>query len=186
MPTWWETATQYAAASKIKLTNDLLWVDLSRQRLEHWQNGHRQQVYTISTSARPPNNTIDSLGTPTGWFEVAARHGEEAPAGTVFRGRVSCGYHWKEAPAVDQKKNLVTSRILRLQGLEEGHNRGGDCDTWERYIYFHGTNHPDKLGTPQSAGCILLSDSDIIQLFPIIPTGTVVWIPRETIKKPNA
>ena len=33
----------------------------------------------------------------------------------------------------------ITTRILWLEGLEPGFNRGGNVDSHARYIYIHGT-----------------------------------------------
>ena len=69
----------------------------------------------------------------------------------------------------------ITSRILRLQGEEDGRNRGGNVDTYSRFVYIHGTNQEEKLGSPNSHGCILLGNADVVALFdalPDAPAGT--------------
>jgi lipoprotein-anchoring transpeptidase ErfK/SrfK len=70
---------------------------------------------------------------------------------------------------------------LWLEGLEQGINQGTDSagkivDTKERYIYIHGTNQHEKLGTPNSHGCVLLSDTDVIKLFDSVAVGTYVYL----------
>jgi len=77
--------------------------------------------------------------------------------------------------------NLITSRILWLDGLEAGRNQGTDAqgrvvDTRRRFVYIHGTNQQDKLGRPNSHGCVLLSDRDVIRLFDLVPIGTPVLL----------
>jgi lipoprotein-anchoring transpeptidase ErfK/SrfK len=77
--------------------------------------------------------------------------------------------------------NLITSRILWLSGLEPGRNQGADAegrivDTRRRFVYIHGTNQHAKLGTPNSHGCVLLSDADVIRLFDRVAVGTPVLI----------
>jgi lipoprotein-anchoring transpeptidase ErfK/SrfK len=77
--------------------------------------------------------------------------------------------------------NLITSRILWLDGLESGRNQGTDAegrvvDTRRRFVYIHGTNQSDMLGRPNSHGCVLLSDVDVIRLFDVVPVGTRVLI----------
>jgi lipoprotein-anchoring transpeptidase ErfK/SrfK len=49
-------------------------------------------------------------------------------------------------------------------------------DTRRRFVYIHGTNQADKLGQPNSHGCVLLSDSDVIRLHGRVPNGTPVLI----------
>ena len=75
-----------------------------------------------------------------------------------------------------QNKNLITTRILRLNGLQEGINRGGDKDSFSRYIYIHGTNHEKRLGHPASSGCLQLSNINILDLFDLVEVGTHLWI----------
>ena len=53
---------------------------------------------------------------------------------------------------------------------------GRIVDTRLRYVYIHGTNQATKLGQPNSHGCVLLSDRDIIRLFEGVAVGTKVLI----------
>jgi len=94
----------------------------------------------------------------------------------VFESRVPTGQHYTEFSAADDNDNLITSRILWLRGLEAGLNRGGDCDTYERYVYIHGTNHETRLGEPLSAGCVLMRNLDIVTLYEEVRVGDLVWI----------
>jgi lipoprotein-anchoring transpeptidase ErfK/SrfK len=55
-------------------------------------------------------------------------------------------------------------------------NAGGDVDTYSRYVYIHGTNREEQLGTPASSGCVQMSNTDIIQLYDVVRTGDHVWI----------
>ena len=102
--------------------------------------------------------------------------GEGEPPGTVFRGRVSSGTRYWEESEEEQRKNLITTRIIRLRGLEPGVNLGPGVDTFDRYVYIHGTNHEDRLGRPASAGCVLLSNGDIQELFESVDLGSIVMI----------
>jgi hypothetical protein len=94
----------------------------------------------------------------------------------VFKSRRPTGRHFSEFSEADRQTNLVTSRILWLRGLEPGVNRGGDVDTYARYIYLHGTHREDRIGQPQSAGCVHLRNLDIIELFEEVRAGDLVWI----------
>jgi lipoprotein-anchoring transpeptidase ErfK/SrfK len=110
---------------------------------------------------------------------VKEKIGDGARKGTVFRARVDVGEVWTDRP--DNPDNLITTRILRLDGLEEGFNRGQDAhgavvDTFRRYVYIHGTNQHAALGTPNSHGCVLLSDDAVHELFSLAPVGTPVLI----------
>ena len=75
-----------------------------------------------------------------------------------------------------QQRNLITTRIIRLRGLEAGHNSGTGCDSYERYIYIHGTNHEGRIGVPFSGGCIELRNSDMAELFDCVDEGDLIWI----------
>jgi lipoprotein-anchoring transpeptidase ErfK/SrfK len=94
----------------------------------------------------------------------------------VFQARVSTGRHFNEFGLEGNRENFVTSRILWLDGLEPGLNQGGEVDSHDRYIYIHGTNHEERIGTPQSAGCVLMRNPDIVELFEEVRTGDLVWI----------
>lgn len=93
----------------------------------------------------------------------------------VFKGRQAIK-HFTEFNADEQAQNLITSRIIRIQGLEPGKNAGPGCDSYERYVYLHGTNHEDRIGQPFSGGCVEFLNQDIIQLFDQVETGDLLWI----------
>jgi hypothetical protein len=134
--------------------------------------------YTISTSRRPPSNIKNSLGTPRGLHEIAERIGAGQPPGMVFKSRIPTGHHFNELPGTETA-NLITSRILWLRGLEPGVNRGEGVDTYERYIYIHGTQHESRIGEAQSAGCVLMRNADIVELYEQVRSGDWVWIVDE-------
>jgi lipoprotein-anchoring transpeptidase ErfK/SrfK len=74
------------------------------------------------------------------------------------------------------EENLILTRILRLDGLEPGINKGEKIDSYARYIYIHGTNREDLIGKPMSHGCICMRNNDIIELFDSVEEGTLVII----------
>src|SRR5579859_3821878 len=133
-----------------------------------WHPGGKTRC---STSRFGIGQTEGSNGTPLGLHRVVEKIGGGWPAGTVFKGRRPIGYTWKGMP--DAK---ITTRILWLEGLEPGFNRGGNVDSHARYIYIHGTADQMGIGKPMSCGCIHLTDGDLIPLFDLLPSGTLVWI----------
>jgi hypothetical protein len=135
-----------------------------------------RKSHVASTSRRPASNIKNSLGTPRGLHHIAEKIGAGAPPGTVFKGRVNTGLHFNELEDEDLAKDLITTRILWLRGNEAGVNLGGDVDTYERYVYIHGTNHESKLGTPISGGCVLINSIELINLYDEIRVGDMVWI----------
>ncbi len=111
------------------------------------------------------------MRTPLGLHRVARKIGAGQPVGTVFAGRQVVGLTRKGRPDAP-----ICHRILWLEGLEPGWNRGGTRDSFERYIYIHGLGDEPTLGRPASRGCIHVAASDLIPLFDRTPVGTLVWI----------
>ena len=160
----------------LEARTDCVVVSIGEQKLAHFRTGVPVAEYVVSTSRAEPSCVKDSLGTPTGFHQVLEKIGGDAPNGMVFKGRKPTGWrHW-ENPDAASMDNLITTRILWLDGLQEGHNRGGDRDTHTRYVYIHGTNQSHKLGTPNSHGCVLLGDVEVVRLYATLPAGAYVWI----------
>ena len=63
--------------------------------------------------------------------------------------------------------------------MEPGVNKGGDVDSYTRYIYIHGTDEEGKLGAPASHGCIRMRNRDVIDLFDRVQENTLVLITRK-------
>jgi len=112
--------------------------------------------YACSTSKFGIGFESGSNCTPTGKFRVAEKHGHGAPAGMIFKGRRPTG----EIGGPEDGSDHVQTRILWLDGLDTE-----NTNTKERYIYIHGTNAEQLLGTPASHGCVRLSNQDMIDLF---------------------
>ena len=171
-----EQANQTCARLGIKPGERILAARISTATLQFFRKGALVKSYVISTSRRPPSNIKGSLGTPRGLHEIAERIGAGQPPGMVFKSRVPTGRHYSEIPNSDGENNLITTRILWLRGMEPGVNRGGDVDSYARYIYIHGTNHETRVGEPISAGCLLMRDLDIVELYEEVRAGDLVWI----------
>jgi UDP-N-acetylmuramate--alanine ligase len=92
---------------------------------------------------------------------------------TVFSSRAPTGEVWRGEP---RSEDLILTRILTLEGLEEGVNRGPGKDSLERYIYIHGTNHPEDLGKAVSHGCVRMAGADLIRLFARVREGDPVLV----------
>jgi lipoprotein-anchoring transpeptidase ErfK/SrfK len=162
----------------LPMAKECLVVSIDQQKLWHF-NQNNCAEYIISTARAGKGCVQDSLQTPTGLHRIAEKIGSDAPVGMIFKARKPTGEIWNNRPTTED--NLITSRIFWLQGCENGLNQGLDSsgkvvDTKERYIYIHGTNQHEKLGTPNSHGCVLLSDKDIIKLFESVDVGTYVYL----------
>jgi hypothetical protein len=161
----------------IKPADRVLVVRIGAATLQFYRRKELVASYAVSTSRRPPSNVKNSLGTPRGLHEIAERIGAGQPPGVVFKSRVPTGRHFSEMPsAAAPDANLITSRILWLRGLEPGVNRDGEVDTYDRYVYIHGTNREDRIGEPFSAGCVLMRNADIIELYEQVRVRDWVWI----------
>lgn len=171
-----ERVNKTCARLGIKPGERLLAVRIGTATLQYFRKGALVKSYVVSTSSRPPSNIKGSLGTPRGLHEIAERIGAGQPPGMVFKSRVPTGRHFSEFSDAEAARQLITSRILWLRGLEPEVNRGGEVDSYERYIYIHGTNHEDRLGEPMSAGCIEMRNLDVIELYEDVRAGDLVWI----------
>ena len=130
--------------------------------------------HIISTSKFGIGQVAGSNKTPLGLHRIAEKIGDGCEAGTVFKHRKVIG-HLRDGLPLES----ITTRILWLDGLEAGYNRAGSVDTHSRYIYIHGFGDQASLGKPASLGCIHLADEDLIPLYDLLPSGTLVWISAE-------
>jgi hypothetical protein len=176
METPLELVTKACQPLGIKPAERLLLVRIGTATLQFYRAGVLVKSYPVSTSRRPPSSVKNSLGTPRGLHEIAERIGAGQPPGMVFVSRRPTGRHFSEFPDGAANDNLITSRILWLRGLEPGVNAGGDVDTYERYVYIHGTNHEDRIGEPMSSGCVLMRNLDLVELYEEVRAGDHVLI----------
>ena len=155
----------------------LLFVDIDTQSLLHIKKGTVFKKYSISSSYYGTGSTENSLKTPLGRHEIYKKIGNGLPNNAILKGRV-----WNGAIAdiitepIDTDFDLVTSRILWLDGLEVGKNKGEGIDSRNRYIYIHGTAEEGLIGKPASDGCIRMYNDDIIELFDLVDEKAQVWI----------
>lgn len=144
-------------------------------RLYLLERGRKIRAYRISVAAKGLGCSAGSMKTPLGWHRICAKIGSRAARGTVFKDRINTGEIWD---GESQFGDLILSRILWLDGLETGKNRGGHCDSRRRYIYIHGTNHIKTIGRAASHGCITMKCADVIDLFNRVRTGDRIVISR--------
>ena len=156
----------------------LFVVSVADQRLALLAPAAPPRLYPVSTSKWGVGSWQDSNRTPLGWHRVTDWIGAQAQPGQAFVSREPTGEilppaRWRSVLAAD----YVLTRILWLDGLEEGLNRGDGIDSRSRYIYLHGTNQEHLLGQPASHGCIRLANRDVIELFDLtLGRQTYCWI----------
>ena len=152
-------------------------VDISEQRLYLIENSLIKASYPISTSKYGEGSIENSFKTPLGEHSIKEMIGEEAEINTIFTSRINTK---RSATIIDQfedtDNDYVTSRIIWLDGEEEGFNKGGNVDSFRRYIYIHGTHEEGLIGTKASHGCIRMLNYDVIELFKLVNIGTKVLI----------
>lgn len=154
-----------------------LKVDIDQQTMHVNRDGQLEKTYLISTAKNGPGEMRDSEKTPRGRHIIRAKIGAGMPANTVFVGRRATGEIY-EAGMREQfpNRDWILTRIFWLSGLEPGKNRLGDVDTMRRYIYIHGTPDDVEMGKPGSRGCIRMKNSDIIELFDMVPVQSEITI----------
>ena len=148
-------------------------VDTEWQRLTLVEGGRPVAEWAISTALNGIGGESGSYKTPPGWHRIHAAIGAGEPAGAVFESRVPTGAVWRGEARED---DLILTRVLTLEGLEDGVNRGPGRDSLERYIYIHGTNHEGSLGTPGSHGCVRMANAAVLDLFERVQPGDPVVI----------
>jgi lipoprotein-anchoring transpeptidase ErfK/SrfK len=142
-------------------------ISISDQRLTLMEDETPIRSYPVSTSRFGIGTEEGSMKTPSGRFRVAEKIGGGLPGDAVFQSRVPL----KPEDPLPPTDDLVMSRILWLDGLDE-HN----ANTHDRFIYIHGTKHEDKIGRPDSHGCIRMRNIDVVDLFDLVDEGADVTI----------
>ena len=160
-----------------KNLNSLLYINIDTQNMYLLQKGTISRAFKISSSYYGTGSKANSFKTPLGRHEIYKKIGEDLPINAILKGRV-----WNGAIAnvitddIDTDFDHVTSRILWLDGLEEGKNKGPGVDSRSRYIYIHGTAEEGLIGKPASDGCIRMYNSEVIELFGLVEEKAQVWI----------
>ena len=155
----------------------LLYVSIEDQNMYLLKKGTIYNAFKISSSYYGTGSEAGSLKTPLGKHEIYKKIGETLPINAILKGRV-----WNGAIAnviteeIDTEFDHVTSRILWLDGLEKGKNKGLGVDSRSRYIYIHGTAEEGLIGKPASDGCIRMYNSEVIELFDFVSVKDQVWI----------
>ncbi len=160
-----------------KQTDIHIEISLEKQKL--WlKNGDQiLHEFSVSTAKNGAGELMNSECTPRGLHEIAEMIGENEAVNTVFVGRVPTGeiYH----PALRElnpDRDWILTRILRLAGCEAGRNKGGELDSYERFIYIHGSPDDVEMGQPGSHGCVRMKNEDVITLFDQVCAGTKIKI----------
>ncbi|MDD4202441.1 MAG: L,D-transpeptidase [Candidatus Omnitrophica bacterium] len=150
-------------------------VSIAKQKLFLYQDKALIKEYPVSTSKFGIGNKYGSNKTPLGLHIISNKIGRSARSRAIFKRRINTK---KIARVSKTGQDLITSRILRLQGVEKGKNKGKGIDSFKRCIYIHGTPEEKLIGKPASHGCIRMKNKDIIALFQRVTRGVTVNIVR--------
>jgi lipoprotein-anchoring transpeptidase ErfK/SrfK len=151
----------------VKSAQTRIEISIRDQKLDLVRKGKTLRSFPVSSSRFGLGSEEGSNKTPLGKFKIGEKIGHDMPDGTIFQNRIPL----QPGDRLPETEDWITSRILWLEGLEE-HN----ANTRDRFIYIHGTKHEDKVGTPDSHGCIRMRNADVIELFTLVDEGTSVII----------
>ena len=155
----------------------LILVNTQSQTLHLLNQEATIQSYWVSTSAKGVGQEEGSGKTPLGLHVVENKIGDGANSLAIFESRQNTG----KVAVIDDGTAAIVGRILRLQGLETHYNSGKNLDgvvvdSFDRYIYIHGTNDLKNLGKPVSGGCVRMSPGDMVDIYDHVPEKTPVFI----------
>lgn len=172
------------------MTQNKILINIATQTLKLYKDQESSdsliKEYGISTGKNGIGCQEGTGQTPLGKHIIAEKIGHKEPINSVFIGRVPTGEIYstilgEQAP----ERDWILSRILWLSGEEEGYNKGandlGVCDTYQRYIYIHGTPDSEPMGEAMSHGCIRMRNNEVIELFELVEVGCKVEIVASTI-----
>lgn len=156
----------------------MIKVNIQKQQLElSDETGKLLRVYPVSTSMYGTGSVEGSYQTPLGHHQVCEKYGDGCAEDEVFIGREPKGRLIElQHRDNDLPDDIITARILRLKGMQAGLNAGGDVDSYQRYIYIHGTPEEEKISQPVSHGCIRMRNQDIVELFELVKLNEDVFI----------
>ena len=143
------------------LSEKYIDVDISQQRMYLFNNNELIKSYPVSTSIFGEGQIENSFKTPLGKHVISE----------LVNSKAKIIDH-----SIDTDNDFITSRIMWLKGLEDGKNLGGNVDSYNRYIYIHGTQEEGLIGKKASHGCIRMFNHDVIELYGLIKAGTPVNI----------
>ena len=152
-------------------------ISISEQRLYLISHDSIIRSYPISSSAYGEGQTENSFKTPLGGHEIKTKIGTNVDKYQYFVSRQHIPQKVNIIhDAIDSQDDFITTRIMWLTGLIEGFNKGENVDSFNRFIYIHGTHEEGLIGKKASHGCIRMLNHDVLELFKIIPAKTAVNI----------
>ncbi len=154
-----------------------MYVAAKKQRLYLISGNEVVRSYPISTAQKGIGQKSGSFQTPVGLHKVREKVGDTVPHSGIIREKVFTG----NIAEINNKPqagsgDVITTRVMHLDGLEPGVNKGDGCDSYQRGIMIHGTPDEGLIGQPASHGCVRMKNEDIIELFNLVTVNTYVVI----------
>jgi len=151
-------------------------ISIAKQRLTLKRGRSALRSFPVSTSKYGVGSEEGSMKTPLGRFRIAEKFGDDLPNQTAFKSRQPV----RASAKMMKDDDLIMSRILWLDGLEPK-----NANSYDRFIYIHGTNHEEEIGQPASHGCIRMMNADVAELYDLVEVDTRVIIapPRASARR---
>lgn len=157
--------------------DNFIYIGIKRQKLYLVKDSAIVATYDISTAKNGIGFQHGSNQTPTGLHTINGMVGDSVPVGGILYNRVFTGDTAEIiSDPVSVNTDDVTTRVLWLEGEEDGLNKGGNCDTHDRLIYIHGTPEEGLIGTPASHGCVRMRNNEVAELYNLVEDGMYVII----------
>jgi lipoprotein-anchoring transpeptidase ErfK/SrfK len=151
----------------------VMHISVADQKMLVTDDGEPVATYPVSTSKFGLSTAPGSYGTPLGKHRVVKKIGDGLPSGAVFKSRRFTG---EVLPVDAPGRDPIVTRILWLDGREA---RNGN--SYERFIYIHGTPEERNIGLPTSYGCVRMRSRDVIALYDRVGLGARVDIFTEPL-----
>lgn len=159
----------------------ILILETDEQELSLFKGETLIRTFPVSTGRKGEGGSIGSGTTPLGYLRVYDKRGEGIRIGTAFEDNGTPLTNRGPVKIIRDKTSIYgmkTTRILLLEGLEPGKNKGGDVDTRARGIWITGTDKEWFVNnkTKSSSGNIRMRNDDVITLFNAVPTNTILYV----------
>ena len=151
----------------------VMHISVADQKMLVTDQGQPIASFPVSTSKFGLGSQPGSYATPLGKHRVVKKIGHGLPHGAVFKSRRFTG---EVLPVDAPGRDPIVTRILWLDG-KEPRNR----NSFERFIYIHGTPEERNIGRPVSYGCIRMRSRDVVALYDRVGVGARVDIFHEPL-----
>jgi hypothetical protein len=150
-------------------------ISVAEQKLMVMRDGMWTHKFRVSTSKFGLGDSYGSYKTPLGKHRVCDKIGGGLSPGSVIKRRHATG---EILPVNAPGRDPIVTRILWLEGLEPSNEHAKS-----RGIYIHGTVEESKIGEAVSYGCIRMKSREVIELYDVIPVGTIVTIQGDKLPR---